>query len=77
MHVEHLKGKVCTILKAAALSDSHLVGLLLHEFGHLAGGADEPAANAWVTAKLGVVIQYRGSMELQWVDPEIAARILA
>ena len=76
MHVAHVKGAVCTIRNAAALSDQHLVGLFLHEFGHLAGGDSEPAANDWVKKQLGVEIKYRGPLDLQWVPPAVVRWIL-
>lgn len=77
MHVGHARGgAICAIRNAAALSDSHLVGLFLHEFGHLAGGDSEPAANDWVKYNLDVDIEYRGPLDLQWVSPEVVRRVL-
>jgi len=76
MHVGHLKGKLCTIRPAAALSDGHLVGLFLHELGHLAGGDSEPEANDWVRTELGIDIQHRAPLDLQWVPPAVVRRIL-
>lgn len=76
MHVGHLRNTVCSARPAAALSDSHLVGLFLHEFGHLAAGHNEPPANAWILRNLGIVIRYAGPLDLQWVDPEVVGRIL-
>lgn len=76
MHVEHLKRTVCMVRQAACLSDAHLVGLFLHEFGHLAGGPSEPEADAWVQRKLGIMILYKGPMDLQWVDRAAVSRIL-
>ncbi len=76
MHVGHERGKVCAIRSAAALSDHHLVGLFLHEFGHLAGGDSEPEANDWVLRNLGVEITYRAPLDLQWVPQDVVRRIL-
>ncbi len=77
MHVGHVRGGLCAIRQAAALSDEHLVALFLHEFGHMAGGDTEPEANDWVRKKLGIKIRYRGPLDLQWIPPETAAAILA
>lgn len=78
MHVGHARGgAICAIRNAAALSDGHLVGLFLHEFGHLAGGDSEPAADAWVEKELGVKIRYRAPLDLQWVPPEVVRWVLA
>jgi hypothetical protein len=76
MHIGHYPRTICMVRQAASLSDSHLVGLFLHEFGHLGGGSDEPAANAWVKKALGVEIEYRGPMDLQWVSRTAVAQIL-
>jgi hypothetical protein len=76
MHMGHYPSTICMVRQAASLSDAHLVGLFLHEFGHLGGGVDEPAANAWVKRVLGIEIAYKGPMDLQWVGREVVSRIL-
>lgn len=76
MHMGHMPKTVCMVRQAASLSDGHLVGLFLHEFGHLGGGAAEPEADAWVLKNLGIKILYRGPMDLQWVDRAVVSGIL-
>lgn len=76
MHVGHIRNTVCSARPAAALSDAHLVGLFLHEFGHLAAGHDEPPANAWVKKSLGIEVLYKGPLDLQWVGSDVVSRIL-
>lgn len=76
MHVGHIRNTVCSARPAAALSDSHLVGLFLHEFGHLAAGHNEPPANAWIMRNLGISISYKGPLDLQWVHPDVVRKIL-
>lgn len=76
MHVGHHRNRICMARQAALLSDSHLVGLLLHEFGHLGGGEGEPEANGWVLSTLGIAIVYKAPMDLQWVPLDLANRIL-
>lgn len=77
MHTGHRRGSICMVRQAALLSDSHLVGLLLHEFGHLGGGHGEPEANRWVLNKLGIEIDYRAPLDIQWVPAETARKILS
>jgi hypothetical protein len=76
MHVGHIRNTVCCARPAEFLSDGHLVGLLLHEFGHLGGGHSEPSANAWIKSGLGVEILYKGPLDLQWVGPDVVAWVL-
>lgn len=76
MHVGHVPRAICAIRTAAALSDSHLAALFLHEFGHLGGGDSEPEANAWVLRATGIRIQYRGPTDLQWIPADAASGIL-
>jgi hypothetical protein len=76
MHMGHYPRTICMVRQAASLSDAHLVGLFLHEFGHLGGGGDEPAANAWVKKALGIEILYKGPMDLQWVNRAAVEQIL-
>jgi hypothetical protein len=76
MHMGHLPRTVCMVRQAAALSDCHLVGLMLHEFGHMGGGGAEPEADAWILKTFGIGIQYKGPMDLQWVDRATVSRIL-
>jgi hypothetical protein len=77
MHVGCGAGMVCSIRWAAGLSDSNLAALFLHEFGHLAGGESEPSANGWVEKVFGIRIEYRGPLDLEWIPPVVARRILA
>ena len=77
MHVGCGALTVCSLRWAAGLSDSNLAGLFLHEFGHLAGGDEEPAANFWVERVFGIRIEYKGPLDLEWILPDTARRILA
>jgi hypothetical protein len=66
---------ICTWAPAVdKLPESHLIGLLLHEYGHLAGNASEEGADAWVWKTFGIPIEYRDhgpAKDLEWVDPRI------
>lgn len=77
MHVGCGRMMVCTVRWAAGLADGNLAPMFLHEFGHLGGGFDEPAANGWVKKNFGLEIQYRGPLDLQWLPPLTVRRILA
>jgi hypothetical protein len=81
MHTLHKRGKVCVHGDAAALSLPQLVGLYLHEIGHpLAqdayGRSEQEDADRAVKEFLGVKIQYKGPLLLEWVSPSVARRIL-
>jgi len=71
MHVGDVPGAVCAHPAAKKLSDAQLIGLFLHELGHLATGSGDAQADAWVFTALGIPIEYRGKLMLEWVDPEI------
>lgn len=66
---------ICTWAPAVdKLPESHLIGLLLHEYGHLAGNASEEGADAWVWKTFGIPIEYKDygpAKDLEWVDPRI------
>ena len=81
MHVDHLKGVVCTIPAAAQLSANHLVALFLHEIGHPMamkawGRSEQEDADKSVRDFLGVRLRYRGPLLLEWVPTRTAKRIL-
>lgn len=71
MHTGDIPGTVCCHPAAKKLSDSYLIGLFLHELGHMATNSGEKAADAWVFTQLGIPIEYRGELILEWVDPKI------
>lgn len=77
MHVGCAPGTICTWAPAAALlPDPILCGILLHEFGHLAGG-DEGGADRWVYQTLGMPVRYATRLHLECVDPVVLNRKLA
>jgi hypothetical protein len=68
MHVAHQPDMICVAPEAVRLSKNYLLGLFLHEFGHIATDSpDDRIADAWVCEKLGITIQYRGPLCLEWV----------
>ena len=76
----HDPGKVCTVDAAAKLDDSYLVGLMLHELGHVIaakefGRSDQIDADDAVRRFLGVKLHYHGPLLLEWVPPSVARRI--
>jgi hypothetical protein len=68
MHTNHRPGVICADGAISALPLNHLVGVLLHEFGHLAAGESEAAADQWPLARLGIPITYKGPLCLEWVS---------
>jgi len=74
-HVGH-KGSwtVCHDLTAGRLSDSHLYGLVLHEFGHplawkLIGKSRQEDADQAIFKLTGIPILYRTGWIVQWITP--------
>jgi len=67
-HVGHHKEAICCAPETARLPLNHIVGLLLHELGHLATGKGDLEADVWCAKVLGVPIQYKGKLHLEWVD---------
>jgi hypothetical protein len=81
MHTLHVPGTVCAVGIACGLSPEHLVGLMLHELGHpmaqaAYGRSEQEDADRAVKEFLGVKIQYKGDLLLEWVSPTVAVRIL-
>lgn len=80
-HVGHRPGKVCTVRDAAKLSVNHVVGLMLHELGHpmatkAFGQSEQGHADGAVSGFLGVKIQYKSPLVLQWVPDKVVRGIL-
>lgn len=76
MHVGHASDQtVCAHPDAAKLSRNFLYGLFFHELGHVATGSGEKDADLWVFQKLGIVIEYKGDKQLEWVSNEVLERI--
>jgi len=69
-HVGHVRKTICVADAIASLPLPFLVGILLHEFGHAAGNRSDLAADRWVFEKLGILIEYRSSLRLEWVSPK-------
>jgi hypothetical protein len=69
-HVGHVRKTVCVAGAIALLPLPFLVGILLHEFGHAAGNRSDLAADRWVFEKLGILIEYRSALDLEWVSPK-------
>lgn len=77
MHVGHHNGVVCTWLPALRkLTPNHLIGLYLHEFGHISTGKGDDAADRWVERNFGIHICYTGSLALEWVRSEDGMKVL-
>jgi hypothetical protein len=71
MHVGCKPRTICTWAPAAnLLPESILFGILLHEFGHLAGN-DEGGADRWVYRTLGIPIRYATRLRLESVSPTV------
>lgn len=75
MHVGHRRRTICVADEAVRLSPGHLLGLTLHEFGHLATGGGDAVADGWVFREFGLVIAYRGPGALEWVSADEAKRV--
>lgn len=68
-HVFHEDGFICIAEDFEDLSDEYQLGILLHEFGHLAtGSGEERDADAWVREVLGIPLEYKETLE--WAELE-------
>jgi hypothetical protein len=76
MHTGHLPGSICYAPPTRILSVNFIVGILLHEFGHLGSNGGELEADTWVATKLGVALEYKGKLCLEWVGDDVVRRIL-
>ena len=76
MHTFHEKNAICALSVAGQLADGFVIGLFLHEFGHLGSGGGEREADRWILDNFGIRIQYVGELDLEWVDDWVIRRIL-
>lgn len=76
MHTGHLPGRICYAPPTRLLSLNFIVGLLLHEFGHIGSGGGELEADNWVAVKLGIALHYKSKLCLEYVDSEVVRHIL-
>lgn len=74
-HWGHVKNTICYARQIKNLSKPHAIGVLLHEFGHVGSRGGESLADLWVIEVLGIPIQYRGKLNLEWVDPQDIRRL--
>lgn len=74
-HVGHYPGSVCLASAIVFLPREFIVGILLHELGHLAGGHTEKAADQLGGQLAGVKIHrktHKGhgiARNLEWIAP--------
>ena len=74
-HVGHrAKWTVCAAHEAGYLPDTHLYGLVLHEFGHpmawdFWGRSRQQDADRAIFETVGVPILYKSGLILQWITP--------
>ena len=76
MHMGHKQGTICALAGCNRLAPGYVTGLFLHEFGHLASGGGELEADAWVRDALGIRIQYKSDLDIEWVDEHTVVRIV-
>jgi hypothetical protein len=74
MHTFHERSTICIAPDVPDLPDEYQIGLLLHEYGHLLSDrfktrhkSEEAKADAVVRKALGIQIQYRSRLRLQYV----------
>lgn len=66
-HVFHILERICIAKDFERLDEPFQLGILLHEFGHIAMASDlEDDADKWVREKLGIPLEYRNT--IQWVS---------
>lgn len=65
MHVGHLRNKICVVAEAEKLPRRNLIGLFLHEFGHMIGGITQYDADMAILVNFGIQIFY--DKEIQYI----------
>jgi len=76
MHTFHHDRTICSLPIVERLPGEYLIGLLLHEFGHLGSGGGEREADKWILDNFGIRILYMGNLDLEWVDYATIQRIV-
>ncbi len=76
MHTFHHPNTICSLSVVESAAEGYLIGLLLHEFGHLGSGGGEREADRWILDNFGIRIQYLGELDLEWVDQWAIRRVL-
>ena len=67
MHVGHVPGMVCCAAASARLPARNLMGMFLHEFGHVVGGPEQWDADLAIFNRFGIPIGY-DEKKLQYVE---------
>ena len=67
MHVGHLRNKICVHPSAESLPKRNLLGLFLHEFGHIIGGPSQYDADTAILKYFGIPIFY-DHKEIQYIN---------
>ena len=80
-HVGHYSGKVCTVLDLVTVPVNYIVGIYLHEIGHCVssnvwGSLSEKDADLAVLKFLGVNLQYKSNLTLEWVPDSVVREVL-
>lgn len=80
-HVFHRDGIVCTVPALMTLPINYIVGILLHEIGHTIAMREwncslEQEADIAVMKFLGVNLDYKGDLTLEWVSTDVVRRVL-
>mgnify|MGYP001562475383 CR=1 FL=1 len=78
MHAGHRKNTICYAHATLSLARPWIIGLLVHEFGHLVLGGpnmdlpkhSEQAANEAGEAATGIKVVFKGPLRLEWSDPK-------
>lgn len=76
MHTFHSPSTVCSLSLVGTMAEGYLIGLMLHEFGHLGSGGGEREADRWILKNFGIRITYVGELDLEWVDQWAIRKIL-
>lgn len=66
MHVGHKRNTICVMAEAGLLPRRNLLGLFLHEFGHIIGGPSQYEADMAILTHFGIPIFY-DKKEIQYI----------
>jgi len=76
-HTGHEGGIICISKELSEMPYRNIIGVLLHEFGHiLTDLGDEKVTDEYIHKTYGIEIKYDSELELQYVNEDVVEEII-
>jgi len=80
-HVFHRPGRVCAAPELITVPINYILGVMIHEIGHVLalktwGRSSERDADIAVLKFLGINLEYRSDLVLEWVSNRVVEQVL-